>query len=87
MQTVNVRVLLPDDVDRERFVERLGSAARHTEVLGAVELVDDGSGRLIPTSRVHGRSSTPWGGGELITTSSLERQVSRVQALARELYG
>lgn len=62
MRTVDIRVLLPDDVDRERFVERLGTATRHHEVLGAVELVDDGYAHLVPALTVHHRSNVTWNG-------------------------
>lgn len=69
MKTVDVRVLLPDDVDVERFVERLGNATRHHEVLGAtqVELVDPYSdGQLEPTGPIYRRGDGPkWRGEEV----------------------
>jgi hypothetical protein len=71
MQTVDVRILLPDDVDVERFVERLGTAARHHEVLGATQLVpdtwstiDDGCGEELVPSRVVTRPGVDWDGSD-----------------------
>jgi hypothetical protein len=73
MQTVDVRILLPDDVDVERFVERLGMAARHYEVLGATQLVpdeswfsklDNGCSVELVSSTVYKRPGIDWDGSE-----------------------
>jgi hypothetical protein len=68
MKTIDVRVLLNDDEDVERFVERLGMAARHFEVLGATLLVPDdrqyenGCGDYLVPSQVYTRPGIEWDG-------------------------
>lgn len=97
MKTVDVRLLVPDDVDEEYLVEQLVTA---TAGVGAprgavqVELVDGHSdGRLEPTGRVVTRHDTTWWNGEQVLEAPRqhddtppETQLERVQALARQLY-
>lgn len=66
MRTVDVRVLLPDDVDAARFVEQLFE--HHAQVLGATQLVPDsvqyenGCGDYLVPSHVHTRPDVDWDG-------------------------
>lgn len=64
-QTVNVRLLLPEHVDGQEYIERLVLASRGTDaLLGATILEDDDcSPRLVPT-RVYTRGSINWLGDE-----------------------
>lgn len=72
MQTVDVRVLLPDDVDVERFVERLGRGNRHHEVLGAVsvEFGCEPNGEYTEdVGCVYSRDDVAWNGNVIYLTS------------------
>lgn len=66
MQTVDVRVLLADDVDPEFFVEQLVETTRGSGApLGAVELIPDGFGRVTPSPRVIRRPNVVWSGDDV----------------------
>lgn len=64
MKTINIRLLVQDDVDGEQVVETILEITRAPEpdILGAVELVDDGFGRLVPAPQVHTRPNVRWDG-------------------------
>lgn len=68
MQTIDVRILLPDDVDVGRLVEQL--LVHHPQVLGATHLVpdavqyDNGCGDYLVPSHVYTRPDVNWDGLE-----------------------
>lgn len=102
MKTVNVRLLLPDDVDERYLTEQLVAATSGSGAPRGAALLDEREGShgddcaddLVPI-HVSVRDETQWWHGEELNTSlvvdreppALRRQVERVQALARELYG
>lgn len=63
MKTVDVRVLLNDEVDPEYFVEQLVEVSRGPGApLGAVELLAGRSGPAVPSHHVFTNSSITWDG-------------------------
>lgn len=65
MKTINVRVLVNDDVDPELFVQQLVTQTRGAGApLGAVKLLDEGYGRD-RNATVHTRANVEWSGLDL----------------------
>jgi hypothetical protein len=99
-KTIDLRVLVSDDVDEEFFIRQLVDKVRGPGApLGAALLVEDESDYVandgcsdpIVTSHVYvtdDASSRAWR-GEQVVSSVVQRtstQLERVQALARRLY-
>lgn len=61
MKTVDVRLLVADDVDEEFLIQQLVSQSRGAGApLGATQLVVDRSGRTWPSLRVAVRDGVTW---------------------------
>jgi hypothetical protein len=98
MKTIDLRVLVPDDVDEELFVEQLVHVTRGPGApYGAVQLELDGSYHednveLVSTGSLIVVDEAYWWQGERVYPTGAEpprrspSSVERVQRLARELY-
>lgn len=99
MKTIDVRVLVNDDVDEQFFVEQLVQVAKGPGApRGAVALTveenpyENGCGDdIVPTDHVVVHLGYDWWNGESVDASTRTprdqpTQVERVQELARELY-
>lgn len=65
MKTINVRVLVHDDVDPDLFVQQLITQTRGAGApLGAVKLLDEGYGRD-RNATVYTRANVEWDGVDL----------------------
>ena len=72
MKTIDIRLLVEDEADVEAIAEALKDVAVSDkpdralwDIVGAVELVNDGFGRLSPSPQVRVRPNRRWSGQPL----------------------
>lgn len=88
MKTITVRIVVPDDADGEVIAEALLSVKLPLSgpIAGAVELVNDGFGHLVPAPQVFARPNFSWSGNPLGETAYEARPRAARRSRRREDY-